>query len=103
MFSWPKEHRIWQKILSYLSNNNLCKKSNSIRQCKSLPNLYKNAEINVFLSEIENCPNILLEALSSKKPVLCSNKQPMINLEVMPHSTAIQGILGNEKHEDNFF
>ena len=43
-----------------------------------LPNLYKNAEINVFLSEVENCPNILLEALASKKPVLCSNKHPMI-------------------------
>lgn len=42
-----------------------------------LPNFFKNAFINVFISETENCPNILLEALSAGKPVICSNRDPM--------------------------
>lgn len=44
----------------------------------NLPKLYQNSEINFFLSEVENCPNILLEALASKRPIICSKKQPMI-------------------------
>lgn len=43
----------------------------------SLPSLYKNAKANIFASECENCPNILLEVLASGRPVLCSNKPPM--------------------------
>ena len=76
----PKNTEYGKKILSYLLKNNLYKKVILLGNVdhNELPNLYKNAEINVFLSEVENCPNILLEALSSKKPVLCSNKQPMI-------------------------
>ena len=39
-------------------------------QQERLPQLYQNAEINIFCSETENCPNILLEAMSAGKPVL---------------------------------
>jgi glycosyltransferase involved in cell wall biosynthesis len=42
-----------------------------------LPALYQNALINVFASECENCPNILLEALASGRPLLASNRPPM--------------------------
>ncbi len=42
-----------------------------------LPAYYQFAEINLFCSEIENCPNILLEALASNRPILCSKKSPM--------------------------
>lgn len=42
-----------------------------------LPQLYQNAEINIFCSETENCPNILLEAMSAGKPVVCSDLEPM--------------------------
>lgn len=42
-----------------------------------LPGLYQHAQINLFASELENCPNILLEALAAGRPVLCSNRPPM--------------------------
>ncbi len=44
---------------------------------KNLPAYYQFAEINLFCSEIENCPNILLEALASNRPIVCSKKSPM--------------------------
>jgi glycosyltransferase involved in cell wall biosynthesis len=42
-----------------------------------LPALYQNALINIFASECENCPNIMLEALASGRPLLSSNRPPM--------------------------
>lgn len=42
-----------------------------------LPAAYRNAEVIVFASSCENCPNILLEALGSGRPVLCSSVPPM--------------------------
>jgi glycosyltransferase involved in cell wall biosynthesis len=42
-----------------------------------LPSLYQNASLFVFASTCENCPNILLEALGSGVPILCSNYEPM--------------------------
>ncbi|MBC7419425.1 MAG: glycosyltransferase family 4 protein [Bdellovibrio sp.] len=42
-----------------------------------LPALYKNARLFVFASTCENCPNILLEAMGSGVPILCSDYQPM--------------------------
>ncbi|WP_420430663.1 glycosyltransferase family 4 protein [Kordiimonas sp.] len=42
-----------------------------------LPKLYREATINLFASSCENCPNILLEALASGTPILCSNYPPM--------------------------
>jgi glycosyltransferase involved in cell wall biosynthesis len=42
-----------------------------------LPNVYYYAKLNIFASECENCPNILLEALGAGRPVLVSKRQPM--------------------------
>lgn len=44
---------------------------------QSLPPMYRHAYINLFASSCENCPNILLEALASGKPMICSNVMPM--------------------------
>jgi len=42
-----------------------------------LPNIYYHAKLNIFASECENCPNILLEALGAGRPLVVSNRQPM--------------------------
>ena len=42
-----------------------------------VPALYQHALINLFASECENCPNILIEALAAARPVLCSQLPPM--------------------------
>jgi glycosyltransferase involved in cell wall biosynthesis len=42
-----------------------------------LPALYRHALINIFASECENCPNIMLEALASGRPLLASCREPM--------------------------
>lgn len=44
---------------------------------QSLPPLYHYAYLNIFASSCENCPNILLEALASGRPMICSNIMPM--------------------------
>jgi len=44
---------------------------------ETLMELYANAEINIFASQTENCPFILLEAMCMGKPVLSSNLPPM--------------------------
>jgi glycosyltransferase involved in cell wall biosynthesis len=44
---------------------------------KNLNTLYKNASLFVFPSRIENCPNILLEAMSFSLPVLVAKTEPM--------------------------
>jgi glycosyltransferase involved in cell wall biosynthesis len=42
-----------------------------------MPALCQGALINLFASECENCPNILIEALAAARPILCSQVQPM--------------------------
>jgi glycosyltransferase involved in cell wall biosynthesis len=42
-----------------------------------LPAFYHHAQLVLFASSCENCPNILLEALGSGRPVLSSNVMPM--------------------------
>lgn len=42
-----------------------------------LPGWYHNAVASIFASSCENCPNILLEALGSGRPVVCSDVMPM--------------------------
>jgi glycosyltransferase involved in cell wall biosynthesis len=42
-----------------------------------LPGAYQHALVNIFASECENCPNILLEAMAAGKPVVVSDRQPM--------------------------
>jgi glycosyltransferase involved in cell wall biosynthesis len=44
---------------------------------QELPALYRGAKVNVFASRCENCPNTLLEALASGRPVICSSDPPM--------------------------
>lgn len=44
---------------------------------KHLPAYYQNALANIFASSCENCPNIMLEALASGRPLLASNVEPM--------------------------
>ncbi len=43
----------------------------------ALPGFYHHAQVIVFASSCENCPNILLEALGAGRPITCSNVQPM--------------------------
>lgn len=42
-----------------------------------LPAVYQHAAINIYASETENCPNILLEALAAGRPIVSSNRPPM--------------------------
>lgn len=42
-----------------------------------LPAFYQNSKAVLFASSCENCPNILLEALASGRPVLSSDVEPM--------------------------
>ena len=42
-----------------------------------LPNYFQNSFLNLFISETENCPNILLEALCAGRPIICSDRDPM--------------------------
>lgn len=42
-----------------------------------LPGFYQNALANIFASSCENCPNIMLEALASGRPLLSSDVDPM--------------------------
>jgi glycosyltransferase involved in cell wall biosynthesis len=42
-----------------------------------LPAYYQHAHAVIFASSCENCPNILLEAMASGRPVLSSNVMPM--------------------------
>jgi glycosyltransferase involved in cell wall biosynthesis len=44
---------------------------------EQMPELYHHAKANIFASQCENCPNILLEALAAGRPVLASNRPPM--------------------------
>lgn len=44
---------------------------------EKLPSLYRTARALVFASSCECCPNILLEKLAARKPIFCSNKNPM--------------------------
>lgn len=42
-----------------------------------LPAWYEHALVNIFASECENCPNILLEAMAAGRPMLVSDIEPM--------------------------
>jgi len=55
--------------------NNIKFKDNINHQ--EIKTYYKNATLFIFPSLIENCPNILLEAMSYGLPIICSNTEPM--------------------------
>lgn len=42
-----------------------------------LPAFYLNSKANIFASSCENCPNIMLEALASGRPLISSDVEPM--------------------------
>ncbi|MFA4971003.1 MAG: glycosyltransferase family 1 protein [bacterium] len=44
---------------------------------EELPKLYQHAKINLFASSCENCPNIMLEAMASGRPLLASKLDTM--------------------------
>lgn len=44
---------------------------------EKLPGLYAHAKLNLFASTCENCPNIMLEAMGSGRPLLASARLPM--------------------------
>ena len=44
---------------------------------EALPGLYAHAKLNLFASDCENCPNIMLEAMGSGRPLLASAVEPM--------------------------
>lgn len=45
-----------------------------------LPSVYQSADVFLFASTCENLPNILLEAMASWKPIVCSNVRPMTDV-----------------------
>ena len=49
-----------------------------------LPNVYKHAKLNIFASECENCPNILMEALGRENRCWCQIADRCRNSEEMP-------------------
>ncbi|MDQ4044019.1 MAG: glycosyltransferase family 4 protein [Chloroflexota bacterium] len=44
---------------------------------EELPRAYHNALVVIFASRCENCPNVLLEAMASGRPVVASSRAPM--------------------------
>lgn len=70
----------YYKILNELIVNNNCKER--IRfvghvQNDQLPILYAKTRLFVYPSTIENCPNILIEAMGCGAPIIASNIEPM--------------------------
>lgn len=72
----------------------------------ALPSLYHHAELIIFASSCENCPNILIESLGSGRPVLSSNVMPMPEIggdtlryfspfDTTEIAAAIEEIMGN--------
>ncbi len=64
------------KISNSLNISSNCKFVNGLNKTQ-LIKVYKKTNLFIFPSLIENCPNILLEALSYGLPILCSNEMPM--------------------------
>ena len=75
----PANSAYLKKIKSTLKIEKLEKKVFLLGEVdhNKLPDYYQSAILNIFCSETENCPNILLEAFASGKPVICSNADPM--------------------------
>ena len=45
-----------------------------------MPSVYHYAKAHIFASACENCPNIVIESLGSKRPLFLSNRPPMPEL-----------------------
>ena len=64
------------KLTEFLNISSNCKFINGLNKSE-LKDIYNKTDLFIFPSLIENCPNVLLEALSFGLPILCSNKMPM--------------------------
>jgi len=74
-----------------------------------LPALYQGARACVFASRCENCPNILLEAMSSGRAVFSSSEPPMpefggdgVRLFDPARPADLAGLLGRHLHDRAF-
>ena len=68
-----------KELRRYISDNSLSDNviiTGPIKH-KYMPYIYHNSIFVIYASQSENCPNILLEAMASKKAIICSNFQPM--------------------------
>jgi len=70
----PYARRILETISSYGLEQDVIIRAVPYEE---LPSVYQHADVNIFASECENCPNILLEALAAGRPVVCSSRPPM--------------------------
>jgi len=79
LFVGPPNNLYYQKVLhkihAYGLENEIIVKHEVPHE--DLPTAYKNASLILFCSTCENCPNILLEAMASGQPILCSELAPM--------------------------
>lgn len=64
---------------------------------QELPDLYYKAKLVIFGSTCENCPNILLEAMSTNNAILCSSFQPM------PEFLQESGFYFNPENPQSFY
>ena len=79
IFIGPEYAPYGKKVRASISKLEL---TNDVILMKAIPNadlpaLYQNATLNIYASQTENCPFILLEALASGTPLLVSTSQPM--------------------------
>ena len=75
----PYDGRYHREILGQRELLGLCDQVviNPGVDAQMLRTLYQRATLFVFPSMIENCPNILLEAMATGAPLLASNQRPM--------------------------
>lgn len=67
------------KLEKVISDTNMQNFVNVVgfRSYEELPDIYSDSDVVIFASTCENCPNILLEAMLSGKPIACSETKPM--------------------------
>ena len=67
------------EVNNFISNNNLENEVFILEEIphESLKSIYHRASLFAFMSSCENCPNILIEAMASSLPIICSNRMPM--------------------------
>lgn len=68
--------RLQEAILKYDKNQNYIFWHKNVT-LEKVSDFYKNSDIFVFASSCENMPNILIEAMSSGLPIVCSSFPPM--------------------------
>ncbi|MDW2113367.1 glycosyltransferase family 4 protein [Vibrio sp. 1731] len=94
----PVYNNYGRDLIGYIES--VCKNNEVIYlgqvEYDKLPKFYQSAKALIFGSSCECCPNILLEKLASKRPVICSNIQPM------PEFAGHSALLFDPYNEDSF-